>query len=285
MHAQMRSVRPLTAVFLVALVGAVGVVFGGCGAGDVSSNTSAVVQVTRAAYVTSQGPGFRMAMTMSADIGGEPFSLSTDGAFDEHGRRGTMSETVSGKTVTTILDLPYGYLQSKGKLIKGKPWARFNIEGYTQSLGVSGSLNTSGDPSQWIDFLKAAGQASTVGHQTLRGVPTTHYHALVDFARFPAVVPARLRAGAQEQAALLKRISGQSNLPIDVWIDGHNQVRRYQLQIPLCYQGERTSESMSIELYDYGTQSIPAPPPLSEVSDLTNEVDSNASRALQQLHC
>ena len=224
-------------------------------------------------------------MTVDADIGGNPFSLSTSGAFDEHERRGAMSETVSGKTVAVILDLPYGYVHLTGKPIKGKPWARFDVEGYTQSLGVSGSLNTSGSPSQWIDFLKAAGQASTVGRETVRGVPTTHYHVLVDFARFPAVAPTQLRAGAAQEAALLKRISGQSNLPIDVWIDGRNRVRRYQVQVPLCFQGERTSESLSVELYDYGTQSIPEPPPLSEVSDLTREVDSNASRALQQLHC
>ena len=196
-----------------------------------------------------------------------------------------MSETVNGKTVATILDLPYGYVQSAGKLIKGKPWARFDVKGYSQTLGVSGSLNTSSDPSQFIDFLKATGQASTVGPETLRGVPTTHYHVLVDFARFSAVVPARLRAGAEQQAALLKRISGQSNLPIDVWIDGQRRVRRYQLPVPLGFQGEKTSESVSVELYDYGTQSVPAPPPLSEVSDITSEVDSNASHALQQLDC
>jgi hypothetical protein len=267
------------------LAGAIGLMLGGCGATTTRSNASAVAEVTQAAYVTSEGPGFKMDMAMSAHIGGEPFSLSTSGAFDEQGRRGAMSETVNGKTVTTLQSLPYVYIRSKGKLIKGKPWARFNVEGYTQSLGVSGSLNTSSDPSQFIDYLKAAGQASTVGSQTLRGVPTTHYHALVDFARFPAVVPARLRAGAEQQAALLKRISGQSNLPIDVWIDSQKRVRRYQVQVPLCFQGERTNESVSVELYDYGTQSVPAPPPVSEVSDLTSEVDSNASHALQELHC
>jgi hypothetical protein len=281
----MRRARLLAALFSGVLAGTTGVILGGCGADGTSSNTSAVAEVTQAAYVTSEGPGFKMGMTMSADIGGESFSLNASGAFDEHGRRGAISETVSGKTVTTVMDLPYAYVQARGKLIKGKPWARFNVEGYTQSLGVSGSLNTSSEPSQWIDFLKAAGQASTVGLETLRGVPTTHYHVLVDLARLPAVVPARLRVGAREQAALLKRISGQSNLPIDVWIDRSEHVRRYQVQVPLCFKGERTSESVSVELYDYGTQRVPVPPPLSEVSDLTSQVDSNASHALQQLNC
>jgi hypothetical protein len=282
--AEMTGIGRLTAAILGVLAGAMGLILGGCGA-TTRSSTAAVALVTQAAYVTSEGPGFKMDMTVSGDIGGERFSLSTSGAFDQHGRRGVMSETVNGKTVATILDLPYGYVQSKGKLIKGKPWARFNVEGYAQSLGVSGSLNTSSNPSQAIEFLKAAGQASMLGPQTLRGVPTTHYHALVDLARLPTVVPKQLRAGAQEQAALLKRISGQSNLPIDVWIDGNKRVRRYQVKVPICFQGERTSESLDIELYDYGTQRVPAPPPPSEVSDVTSEVDSNTSHALQQLHC
>jgi hypothetical protein len=281
----MRGVRPLTAVFSGVVVGAMGLILGGCGATTTRSNTAAVAQVTQAAYVTSQGPGFKMDMTLSGNIRGESFSLSTSGSYDEQGRRGAMSETVNGKTVATILDLPYGYVQAGGKLIKGKPWARFNVEGYAQSLGVSSSLNTSSDPTQWIDFLKAAGQASTVDSEMLRGVSTTHYHVLVDFARFPAVVPAPLRAGAQQEATLLKRISGHSSLPIGVWIDGQKRVRRYQVQVPLCFRGERTSESVSVELFDYGTQRVPAPPPLSEVSDLTSEVDSNASHALQQLSC
>lgn len=258
---------------------------GGCGTGGASDDSPAVAQVTRAAYVTSQGPGFKMAMTFGGDLGGESFSLSVTGAFDEHGRRGVMSETVDGKTVTTIMDSPYVYVQAKGKPINGKPWARVNVEAFTQSLGAGDSLNTSADPAQWIDFLKAAGRATTVGSETLRGVPTTHYHVSVDFARFAAVVPAPLRAGAQQEATLLKRISGQSTLPIDVWIDRLKHVRRYQVQVPLCYQGERTSESVSVEMYDYNTQTIPTPPPLSEVTDLTSKVKSNTARSLQQLHC
>jgi len=224
-------------------------------------------------------------MTVRGEVGGESFALSASGAFDEQGRRGAMSETVNGKTVTAIVDLPYTYMRANGKLIKGKPWASFNVEGFSEAVGGSGNVNTSSDPSEWIDFLKAAGQASTVARQTLRGVPTTHYHVLVDLARFPAVVPPRLRVGAQREAALLKRISGQSDLPIDVWIDGGKLVRRVQVQVPLCYSGERTIETESVELYDYGTQHIQVPPLPSEVSDISAEVDANASHSMQQLSC
>ncbi len=271
----------------VALAGLAGLLFVGCGtSATTSSNAPDVADVTQAAYVTSQGPGFKMDMTESGDIGGESFSLRASGAFDDHDRRGAMSETVDNGTVSVLFDLPYVYVQSSGNLIKGKPWAKINAEGYEQAIGVSGSLETSSDgPSQGIDLLKAAGQADAVGDETLRGVPTTHYHVLVDLARLSAEVPASQRVGAQKQAELLKRISGETTLPIDVWIDARKRVRRYHVQVPLCYQGERTSETVSVELYDYGTQSIPAPPPSSDTTDLTSQVDSVSSKALQQIHC
>jgi hypothetical protein len=273
----------LAAVLIVAMC----LTLDGCGGASNGGSGSepAVAQVARAAYVTSQGPGFKISMTDSGDFGGESFSLNMNGAFDEGERRGSFSESVDGKTVTATMALPYVYVHTPGKRVDGKQWIRLNVEGYTQALGVGSSLNTSSDPSQWVDFLKAAGQASTVGTQTLRGVPTTHYHVLVDFDRFAAVVPSQLRTEAQQEAALLERISGQSTLPIDVWIDAGNRVRRYQVQVPLCYQGEHASETVDTEMYDFGTQSIPAPPASTEAAEVSKQVNSATSKALEQLHC
>jgi hypothetical protein len=282
---EMRGARVSTPVWLVALFVVVGLMSGGCAGGGASSSASDVTPITEAAYLTTRGPGFRMALSMTANIGEHPFVLNADGAFDEHGTHGAMTETVNGKTVTSIFKLPYGYIRANGKLVRGKPWVRFNIEGYARTLGVSGSLDTNADPSQWIDYLKAAGQATTVGRQALRGVSTTRYHVLVDLTRYLAVVPAHLRALAQQQTALVRRFSGQNSLPVDVWIDLHKRVRRYQIEFPLCFEGEKTSESVSVELYDYGRQTIVQPPASSEVSDITSAVAAGVSHALQQAHC
>jgi hypothetical protein len=188
-------------------------------------------------------------------------------------------------TVTAILKRPYMYFQVAGRMIRGKPWGRANIEGFTQALGLGGSFSSSGDPSQWVEYLKAAGQVTTLGSEAVRGQSTTHYHVLVDFNRYPSVVPASIRAQAQQQASLFERMSGQSTMPVDVWIDAQKRIRRYQTQVPLCIAGARTSESVEVEIYDYGRQPAVQAPADSEVSDLTSELDSNASRALAQLHC
>jgi hypothetical protein len=281
----MRGTLALAAVLGGVLSVGLGVMLGGCGAGSRGANNADIAEVRQAAYVTTQGSGFRMAMTLSIVGGGSPLSMSANGAFEEGGRRGAMSATASGRTAQTILDFPYAYLRVGGKLIKGKPWGRFNVEAIPRLRGVGGFSSASEDPSRLIGYLKAAGQVSTVGRQALRGVLTTHYHVLVDLARYPDVVPGRLRASAQRGVARVRQITGQGNLPIDVWIDGRERVRRYQLKLPLCFEGERESETVAIELYDFGKQSIPQPPPRSEVSDLTSEVTSNVSKALKQLHC
>jgi hypothetical protein len=192
---------------------------------------------------------------------------------------------VGGKTITVLLRLPYIYLRVGGKTIKGKPWAKADIAAYTRALGAGEELNTSVDPSKWIDYLKAAGEVTVIGHETLRGVPATHYHVLVDLTRYQDVVPAALRVQARQQAALIARISGQSHLPIDVWVDAKRLIRRYQVDTPLCFNGQRASESVNVELYGYGRQTIPQPPPAFEVSDITSRLTSSASRGLQELHC
>jgi hypothetical protein len=239
----------------------------------------------QAAYVTTRGPGFRMAMTETSDIGGQPIAVTADGAFEQGGGQGVMTEKVNGVTGTVILKRPYIYFQTAGRTIQGKPWGKANIEGLTQALGLGSSLSTSDDPSQWVEYLKAAGQVTTLGSEAVRGQSTTHYHVLVDFSRYPSVVPASIHAQAQQQVSLLKRMSGQSTLPVDVWIDPQKRIRRYQTQMPLCIAGARASESVNVELYDYGRQPAVQTPSESEVSDLTSELDSHASRALQQLHC
>ena len=224
-------------------------------------------------------------MTASATVGEKTLTLNATGAFTERGGLGVLNESLDGRAVTTIIDLPNVYFRVSGKMIKGRPWGKANLEGYAAALGDGGSLNANVDPSRWVDYLKAAGQATIVGRQTLRGEQTTHYHVLVDLSRYPSVVPSRIRVEAQQRADLIRRATGQSQLPMDVWIDARHQVRRYQTDIPLCLAGERIRESVSVELYGYGRQTIPQPPPPSEVSDLTSELNSNASHALQQLHC
>jgi hypothetical protein len=275
-----------TVVVPVALIATAGLVLAGCGGASTRGSAPTITQIAQAAYVTTRQPGFRIAFTASVNVEGHSFALTQNGAMYDHGRQGAMTETIGGKSFAVIYKLPYVYVRVPHKNVRGKPWARVNIEGYAQALGASNSLSSSGDPTQWIDYLKAAGQVTTAGRQVLRGAHTTHYHVLVDLTRYPTVVPDHFRTQARQEAELIRRVTGRRTLAIDVWIDARNRVRRFQMQPSLCFQGERTSEFISIELYDYGRQTtVATPPPAAEVADLSGKVNSQTSRALQQLHC
>src|SRR5207237_530546 len=93
----------------VAFIAATDLVLGGCGGGGTRSSASNITQVAQAAYVTTRGPGFRIAFTASVNIEGHSFALTENGAMYDRGRQGTMTETIGGKNVAVIYKLPYVY--------------------------------------------------------------------------------------------------------------------------------------------------------------------------------
>jgi hypothetical protein len=281
-----RGIRGSVAL-LVAMGGLIGT--SGCG-GSGGSGTAQVTPVTEAAYVTTRGPGFKFALTISASVGGHSFTFGGEGALDERHLQGTISMKINGNTLNEITKYPYIYVQvpSTGNagLAAGKPWVRANINVYSQALGAGSPIgaNSSG-PSQILNLLKASAKIMKLDSQTIRGVETTHYHALVDLSRYAAIAKAALRASAQKSAALLKRMTGSSSLPIEVWVDAQQRVRRMSMQFQACTKEGKLNESMSMDLYDYGRQSAVLPPPESQVTDITGKLESQVSQSLQQLGC
>lgn len=279
-----RGVRGSIAL-LVAASGLIGV--SGCGSGG---STATVTPVVQAAYVTTRGPGYRFSMTMATSIGGHNFTIGGEGTIDERHLQGTMSIQGNGKTVTELIKDPYIFIKTPSTgstaLAAGKPWVRANINVYSQAFGSSSPLggNTVG-AKQLLGFLRASGQVTDLGSQTIRGVGTTHYHALVDFSRYAGTVVPSQRAAAQRYADTLQRITGSSSLPMDVWIDAQQRVRRISIQLQICTKEGRLTESMSMDLYDYGRQPAVNVPPASEVTDITDKLKSQVSQGLQQLGC
>ena len=135
--------------------------------------------------------------------------------------------------------------------------------GFDPSQLLSGQSN----PAQILEYLKASGASVTiVGHDRIRGVPTTHYTAEIDLTKAAAAL-----AGAN--AATLQKAIGQlgvSELPVDVWVDSHNLVRRMQLDLRVPAGGQSLQMQMDIELFGFGaTPTVSAPAP-SETFDATS---------------
>jgi len=244
--------------------------------------------IERAAYVTSAAPGYKFAIDVTGSALGRSFTVDGTGWINPGGR-GSLQMSVAGVSISEVFVYPEIYIRTpalpSGASLAPTPWIKASLTPLLQSAGASSSVGSNTDPSQMVDYLKSSGAVAVVGGEWVRGVPTTHYHALVDLDRYPSVLPPSLRGTASRQAKLLERMTGQSTLPVDVWIDGSNRVRRLAMQMSLCSPVGTVSESFQMDLYDYGRQPPVHVPAASEVTDLTSQLSSHTTQALQQLHC
>ncbi len=250
-------------------------VIAGCG----GSGSSQVDPVVRAADVTSQLPGYRIAATATVSTPASgPLQLRMSGLFDRTNRSGTMTaqETVAGHQFqfTEVFSGLTFYMRAAGlpqltRLTGGKQWLKFDMSRMLGAMGL-GSLPTGTDPSQFVDFLRAVSSSTTkVGSETVRGVSTTHYRAVVDLNRYPKLVSSSQRAAAARSVTTLESALGAHTLPMDAWIDGNSLVRRLGLSFTECVAQQRVQFGMDMDIYDYGSQAQPQMPSATNTFDIT----------------
>jgi hypothetical protein len=288
--------RILGALSLAACTGAL-LAAAGCGGGghvaatagdNGAANPAYLAAVTRAADATDQVPGYKFSLTARTQLAGKSFEVTGGGSINARGSEGAVRTQVEGKTVEEVISKPYLYISvpSGGgtSLTRGKPWVRADLTTFTQSFGSSSVGAGSSNPSEVLSYLRAAGTVTRVGDEQVRGVSSTHYHALIDLARFASAVPAGQRAAARKEGKLLERVTGAKTLPMDVWI-GAQRIDRIALAYSLCTQEGRLRETLSMDLYDYGRQPVVTPPPASQVTDIDAKLKSGVAKALAQLGC
>ena len=154
----------------------------------------------------------------------------------------------------------------------GKTW----INGDAKDLAGSdaGQLSQFGsfagtDPRDVFGFLKAvSGLIETVGSEEIRGIETSHYRATLDTAKLEQLVPQHQRQslGGLDQAA---KQAGLSELPLDIWIDAEQRVRKLSVDVDAKQPGSDASvkASLVVELYDYGKPLELELPPADQVVD------------------
>ncbi|MHB8233793.1 MAG: hypothetical protein ACYDHT_03990 [Solirubrobacteraceae bacterium] len=275
-----------------ALLVAAGCGGGGHAAATIGANGAAnpayLAAVTRAADATDQVPGYKFSLTASTELEGKSFEVTGGGTINERGSEGAAHVQVEGKTIEEVIAKPYFYISvpsGAGKsLTHGKPWVRADLSTLTQSVG-SGSVGAgSSNPSEVLSYLRAAGTVTRIGDEQVRGVTSTHYHALIELARLASAVPTGERAAARKAGKLLERLSGTKTLPMDVWI-GAGRVDRIGVAYSLCTPQGRLQLKLSMDLYDYGRQPVVSPPPASQVTDIGAKLKSEVAKALAQAGC
>jgi PPE-repeat protein len=199
-----------------------------------------------------------MAMSVSTD--GTNVACNADGEFNTQPLNGSISLAVAGRNVNELLVPPYAYLQIPSAT---STWQRIDLG----ALGSSG-VGSSVDVQQTIGFLRTVGTVSSVGAAAIDGVPTTHYHAVIDVNRLAAALPLPQGASSASGLAALANALGGSGLPLDVWVDAQEHVRQITMSIPLQAGSGGVQFSLTMQLYDYGSQPVVGAPPPGEVSAL-----------------
>jgi hypothetical protein len=270
---------------LAALAGVLALTQGGGGGPLAPASTP----VTRAAYVTGLEPGYKVALNIDETVAGHALSFTAHGAFSTGAHpQGSMTMLApGGLSINEIVVGPDLFMQlpgAAGAALAPTPWVKAKLAAVT---GGSFNFSTTGDsdPSQQLDLLRSAGQVTAVGAETVRGVATTRYHAVIDLNRYPSVVAPSLRAAAASSAAILERATGQSTLAADVWVDRNGLVRRMTLDLRACSWAGTIDATVSMDIYDFGRQPAVAPPPPSEVTDITSTLAAQIAKSTQQLGC
>jgi hypothetical protein len=284
------------------LVVAFGLLAAGCGGS--AGTIPELASLTQAANSSASADTAKFALTFDVSLpipGAEKgLSFTAEGGFDTPAKRSQLKIDLSslaelmeqvgsslGGKVTGDLgksgdwkleaiqdgDVVYVHFPPLAKeLPDGKTWVKGNADDLsktdTSGLDQFGSLSGM-DPRDIFGFLKAvSGSIEAVGSEEVRGVETSHYRATLDPAKLSELVPAGQREalGGVDDAA---RQAGIDELPIDVWIDADNRIRKLSIDLDAKMPGSEESlkASFVVELYDYGTPLDLDLPPADQVAD------------------
>ena len=149
----------------------------------------------------------------------------------------------------------------------GKKWLKLDLGELGKQAGVDMAAivqtGSGQDPTQALQYLKAAsGDIVKVGEESVRGEPTTHYKATVDFNRVAGTVAPDQRAAVSRAMKQIVRLAGTSKAPMEVWIGDDGLMRRMTTKMTMQMEDRPMTMTQRIEMYDFGTKvdvKIPRP--------------------------
>jgi hypothetical protein len=262
--------------------------FAGCGSSAPKQPPTATL--TRAAYVSSAAPGYKMTMSLRETVpNAGQVTVTGNGGFNLVPRREgsmTMHLTLPAAATaglgnlqmqavfvpgTIYMKLP---LQLSARLPGGKPWLLINLNQLGKAAGIPGlgqlanASSSLSNPGQYLQFLRAtSGTVKNLGPATVNGVDTTHYRAVIDLAKLPNAVPASERAAVRQLVAALKS-RGTTQLPMDSWIDSAHLIRRLAMNYSQPINGQQAHVALQVDFIGYGRQPSPTVPPASQTQNL-----------------
>ena len=277
----MRGGRSLAALVLG---GAGGLAAAGCGtqaatAGHPATPSPAATAVLAAASTHTAAQTARIAATTTMQMQGMTVSFTESGAFDFAHSRGTLNMS-SPMAFTEVFLPPKVYIKMPAEggasLPKGKSWIALGpgMPGDLAASALGGGLpgpfgGGSGNPADLLTSLTAiSGSVKKQGTATIGGALTTHYRVNIDLAKAAAKLPAWEQASFKEFTQSL----GARTIPVDVWVDRHNLVRRMREALPMpgiAGPPKGTVLTQTTDFYDFGVPVRVSAPPAAQVASLS----------------
>jgi hypothetical protein len=268
-----RRLLPLLAVLLPLLAA--------CGSGgSAGSQTAAVQSVSARSLISAAGATARAGsahFALRADVsaaGEHLLGMTASGgvAFGPK-RRSQMTARYSSPLITKLdgatmtIRMVGSAIYVRSPLLSpasgGRLWTKMSLD--SAMPGAGALLNASPNPSQMLSYLHGVSSSiDRVGSATIRGVETTHYRAVVDYRRMLSRVPAATRRAMGQALQTLRSAS----IPMDVWLDGHNRVRRVALEMQMTNSGIDMTMSMRTDYFDFGAPVVVRAPPAGQISEL-----------------
>ena len=256
----------------------------GCG-GSSSSGKAGGASIERAAYVSSSGAGYQIAIKVTGTAAGHTINVTGTGAFDQAAHAGRLTMNMSlpalgGENLRidsvilgtdVYLKLPASLA---GKVPGGKPWLELNLSDLSKSVGIQGLSSLADDPGEspahLVALLRSAstGGVRNLGRQTIDGLSTTGSRATIDLSKVVDTLPAPERPSASSAIASIEKLTGLHYLPITAWVDSSGHVRRIILAETGRVEGQPFSENVQLDFVKYGPEPVPAAPPAGKVTNI-----------------
>jgi hypothetical protein len=285
----MKTLRLVSVAVLVLLIGA------SCGQPSGSSSTGDPTELIAASADTTSAAGTaKMSMQMTTVMPQGEFVVDAEGAYDFANKRGAMTMQMdlgeaAGEMGPMDIEMVFEdmviymkYPMLSELSADAKPWIRMDLQEVGEQAGMDfGSLMQSGtsDPTQMLEWLRgASGDIEVVGEEDVRGVMATHYKGTIDFNRVVEQAPADVRDALRATVDMMVKTIGTSNVPFEVWIDEAGRAVR----IAQSFEYEEGavaggSMSMTLDLFDFGTDVEVQIPPASQTSDFKDLMGSMGS--------
>lgn len=234
------------------------------------SNGRVIDPVAKAADTTAAAGTASFQISGSLSGGGQQIPIAGSGAVDMRNTRMrmTMSFPVPGAgnvDIEELLDGTTMYMRLPSalsqRLPSPKPWIKLDLKELSKASGVDlqqAMQANQQNPGDMLEALKGVSDSKVVGHETIRGADTTHYHADVDLRKALDEV-----ASDKQRLQQLIDSTGLTTMPVDVWIDGSGRVARQTVK----FSGNDVAMDFTIDYTQFGVPVDVTAPPADQVMD------------------